>query len=109
MPSMPSIQPVEHWYAKLRETKHARNTWIEIIGWERNYDQDNKPVVYAWLNANPPVRSDKLSNVLSTHTIEEYERLTPDKLAKTTGFNKFVWGRPSQLMAKLTPLPQSTE
>ncbi len=109
MTPMPSIQPVEHWYAKLRETKNARNTWIEIIGWERNYDQDNKPVVYAWLNANPPVRSDKLSNVLSTHTIEEYERLTPDKLSKTTGFNKFVWGRTSQLMVKLTPLPQSTE
>lgn len=107
MTSIPSIEPVEHWYAKLREIKNAHNTWIEIIGWEKNYDMDNKPVVYAWLNANPPVRSDKLSDVLGTHTIVEYQRLTPDKLAKTTGFSEFAWPRPSQLASNLASLPTS--
>lgn len=110
MTSIPSIEPVEHWYAKLRSNTNAsdaRPTWIEIIGWERNYDQDHKPVVYAWLNANPPVRSDKLSDVVGTHTIEEYQRLTPDKLAKTAGFREFTWPRPSQLASKLTSLPTS--
>jgi len=108
MTPMPSIQPVEHWYAKLRPNSKADDsspTWIEIIGWERNYNRDNKPVVYAWLNATPPVRSDKLSDVVDTHTIEEYQRLTPDKLAKKTGFREFTWPRSSELASKLTSLP----
>lgn len=88
-----ALTPADGWFAVLEPlVEHGGDPtdlhWAPVICWERTIE-DDQPVLRAWLNGNPPVRSDQLSHVTPKLIINSYEHLSADdiKVKKT----KKIW------------------
>lgn len=59
------------------ESDRGSLRYCRVIAWERTVDKKGVPALRAWLNGNPPVRSDHWNDEVSTYFVNHFTDQKP--------------------------------